>query len=511
MLEARGGRKYGYIVADDARFEILALNSEYSIMARVNPSFFGEGVECLELPESDGLTANPQKQAAASRTDEACIIRVLFLYTQDAEDEYGIPGLRDMALLGLSQTNQAFANSEVEDVRVGYANHRKYAGFTEHPNDIGGDMQDLLTDTDVVQWRQDDLADVVCLITDAGYNDFLGLAGYIPDPNNPGQIISNAGNPIPDFAYMIVEASSFTTNFTFSHEMGHVLGCRHQTCDLYDNDGCDNGGVTEHGHGWGHRPCWLCGWKNYSTIMHQLRKKNKRLLRYSNPEINDKGATGVTGISENAQWIRDGNGCTVSEYFPEPFVAFSANIIGSDFVCQPFSEIYSVGVAGASGSQVYEWHFSKDGANWGSAVGSANFIELFSTNFSGNSIVFIRVKVTDQAGNSVFAFLSVLIKESGTICPRSDGDASNKSVPAFSVYPNPVNDLLHVTFNLHEDDVAVVVRVISVTGEPLQKHRYLRNPGTHIETISIKELMAGTYIIRIQAGNTFYNQLIVKP
>lgn len=27
MLEAREGRKYGYIVADDARFEILALNS----------------------------------------------------------------------------------------------------------------------------------------------------------------------------------------------------------------------------------------------------------------------------------------------------------------------------------------------------------------------------------------------------------------------------------------------------------------------------------------------------
>lgn len=510
MLEAREGRKYGYVVADDVRFEILALNSEYSIMARVNPSFFDEGAECLKLPESQSPTY-PHEQAAASRSGETCVIRVLFLYTQAAEDKYGLLGLLDMAALGLSQTNQAFTNSGVEDVCVGWSNHRKYVGFAEDPDDIGGDMQALLIDDVVAQWREDDLADVVCLITDADYDDLLGLAGYIPDPNNPGQIISNAGNPMPDFAYMIVEGSSFNSNFTFSHEMGHVLGCRHQTCALYDNDGCDDGGVTEHGHGWGHRRCWLCGWKNYSTIMHQLRNNNKRLLRYSNPEINDKGATGVVGISENAQWIRDGNGCTVSDYFPDPpSLPFSANIIGSDFICQPFSEIYSAGVTGANGSLTYEWHISTDGVNWDSPAGSNASIELFSTNFSVGATVFLRVKVTNQAGNSVYAFFNVLIKENSVICFRSEGNALNSSGQVFAAFPNPSDDLMQVTIGVLENNVPLLIRLFSLTGELLEERRYMHNPGTHTETISLKSHPTGVYVLRAQIGNMFFNKLIVK-
>ena len=194
MLEAREGRKYGYIVADDARFEILALNSEYSIMARVDPSFFSNKTECLDLPEVHGLS-KPQKQAAASRSGKACVIRVLFLYTQAAEDRFGLLGLNDMAHMGIAQTNQAFANSQVTDVCVARANFREWVGFNENPDDLFGDMQNLITDNDVAQWRQTDLADVVCLITDAEYaNGILGASGFMPDPNTAGQIISNLGN-----------------------------------------------------------------------------------------------------------------------------------------------------------------------------------------------------------------------------------------------------------------------------------------------------------------------------
>ncbi|MBX2892670.1 MAG: zinc-dependent metalloprotease [Saprospiraceae bacterium] len=508
MLEAREGRKYGYVVADDARFEILALNSEYSVMARVNPSFFGDKTECLELPEEQGFS-KPQKQAAASRSGEACVIRVLFLYTQAAEDRFGVLGLNDMAALGISQTNQAFANSQVTDVCVARANFREWVGFAEDPNDIGQDMQDLLTDNVVAQWREDDLADVVCLITDAGYNDFLGLAGFIPNPNGPG-IISNLGNPMFGLSFMIVESDSFNANFTFSHELGHVVGCRHQTCATFLSGGCDNGGAIEHGHGWGHRPCWLCRWKNYSTMMHQLQDGNNRLLRYSNPEINDKGATGVTGVSENAQWIRDGNGCTVADYFPDPVIPFSANIIGSDFICHPFSEIYSVGVAGAIGSLTYEWHISTDGVNWGNPVGANYQIELYSTNFAAGIIVFLRVRVTNQAGNSVFAFFNVLIKENNVVCFRSDGNAPNSSGQVFAAFPNPSDDLIQVTVGVQEDNVPVFIRLFSLTGVLLEERRYLHNPGTHTETLSLKSLPAGAYALRAQIGNMFFNKLIVK-
>lgn len=510
MLEAREGRKYGYVVADDVRFEILALNSEYSVMARVNPSFFGDKTECLELPEVQG-SSKPQKQVVASRSGEACVIRVLFLYTQAAEDQFGLLGLNDMAALGITQTNQAFEKSEVTDVCVARANFRRWADFNENPDDLEQDLQDLMTDNDVAQWRQTDLADVVCLITDAGYaGGVLGVAGFVPDPNNPGQIISNLGNPMLDLSFMIVEGASFNTNFTFSHELGHVMGCRHQTCATFQRNGCDNGGASEHGHGWGHRRCWLCGWKNFSTIMHQLRDGNKRLLRYSNPEINDKGATGVTGISENAQWIRDGNGCTVADYFPDPVIPFSANIVGSDFICQPLSEIYSVGVAGANGSLTYEWHVSTDGVNWGSPIGSDGYIELYSTNFTVGAIVFLRVRVTNQAGNSVFAFLNILIKDDNGFCFRSNGNAPNSLGQVFAAFPNPSDDLLQVTIGVQDNNVPVIVRLFSLTGVLLEERRHLHSLGTHKETLSLKSLPAGVYALRAQVGNMFFNKLIVK-
>ncbi|MCC6599822.1 MAG: T9SS type A sorting domain-containing protein [Crocinitomicaceae bacterium] len=506
MLQTRNGRKFGYFVVDDAHFEILALNSQYSILARLNKSYFGEKEECFALSESQE-SKNPQKQTAKSRTNDPCPIRVLFLYTDAAEDEFTLNGLLDMMALGIAQTNDAFDNSGVDNVRLELANHRKYVGFTEDPNDIGQDIQDLLTDNNVALWRSDDLADVVCLITNGEYRNFLGISGTIPDPNTPGKFITNLGSPMSSLAYMIVEGASFNTNFTFSHELGHILGCRHQTCALFDQLGCDDGGGSEHGHGWGYRRCWLCGWKNYSTIMHQLRKNNKRLLRYSNPEINDKGLTGIVGISENAQWIRSGNGCTVADYFPAPPPPpLSANIIGSDFICQPFSEIYSAGVIGSNGSLTYEWHISTDGVTWGIPFSSSASVEIFSTNFAAGVTLFIRLKVTDQTGNSVYAFLTVLIKADSVLCFRTD----EKTGHEFAISPNPTDDMLQVNIEIKEDNSKVLFRLYSLTGELLQENQNIYSRGSYSETFNLIDLPAGVYSICVHIANKYFNKLIVK-
>jgi hypothetical protein len=72
----------------------------------------------------------------------------------------------------------------------------------------------------IAQWKKADLADVVCLITNAGYeNGVLGIGGF-----NPTLGLNSQGNPMADASSMIVEGNSFNANFTFSHELGHVLG-----------------------------------------------------------------------------------------------------------------------------------------------------------------------------------------------------------------------------------------------------------------------------------------------
>lgn len=84
---------------------------------------------------------------------------------------------------------------------------------------------------------------MVCLITGTAYigdqgGEILGAAGFVPTPG--GGFTGNAGAPVFYLAFMLVEANAISANFTFSHEFGHVLGCRPQTCELFFNGGCDS-------------------------------------------------------------------------------------------------------------------------------------------------------------------------------------------------------------------------------------------------------------------------------
>lgn len=507
LLEAKNGRRYGYIVADEVRFEILALGNGYSIMARVDQTFFNNKAESLALPQ----TPPENKQAAvASRNDNPCPIRVLFLYTKSAEDAFGVQGLDDMANLGISQANIAFSNSVVDDVLVERANFRKWAGFNEDPLDPVQDMQDLITDPIVAQWRQTDLADVVCLITSAGYaGGILGASGFMPDPANPGQFLSNLGNPMSNLSFMFVEGISFSANFTFTHELGHLMGCRHQICDIFENLGCDDAGSIEHGHGWTHRPCWLCKKRRYSTVMHQLRDNTTRLLQYSNPDINYKGATGIVDESNNAKWIKDGNGCTVAEYLTDPMI-YSVEISGTPFICQYDFDTYTADVSWATGSVAYEWHTSTNGVAWGNPVGIGASINVYANNAAAGSSIFIRVKVTDQTGAVVFGFLSVNVKSSSSfICSRID-DVTGGSSKDFIVLPNPTDGVVTLQMTGLEDGVPVSIRLFSATGALLKETTHTGNRDILTEPFSLQDLPNGLYLLQARIGTRIFNEKILK-
>ena len=200
MLEASNGRQYGYFTIGEFKYEILAIDDEYSVVAKMDTAYFAAAQECL--PDSLFGGENPEITdiGASERSGTACRIRVLFLYTQAAEDAFGgLDGIRDMTSSGISQTNQAFTNSQITDVCVARANIREWEGFDEDALDAGGDLNELQTDNQVATWRQTDLADVVCLITNGNYGNgnLAGLAG------------ANLGNPVEDRAFMLVEGDFF--------------------------------------------------------------------------------------------------------------------------------------------------------------------------------------------------------------------------------------------------------------------------------------------------------------
>lgn len=507
MLESVGGRRYGFFTLDDNRFEVIALDSLYSVLARIDDDYFADKQECVPGELSEGLSPNPD----AGYRNPGCRIRVLFLFTQAAEDAFGLEGLSDMTSLGISQTNQAFANSAIDNVCIARANIREWEGFVENQDNLLGDVGQLINSNQVALWRQEDLADVVCLITDARYQNGrqLGLSGILPDPTTPGSVITNLGNPMENLAYMIVEGYSFNSNFTFSHELGHVLGCRHQTCATFFRDGCDDGGGEEHGHGWGERPCLK--WKNYSTILHQLRHKNTRLLRYSNPGVEHNGhPTGVIDISDNAAWIRGGNGCTVADYRPEPFMPLEAVISGEVKLCRPGTGEYQASVSGTGAPYSYEWHISTNGVDWGTSAGTGPSLMLNSQAYPSNTLVFLRLRVDNTLGNAVFAFFSVMIlPQDATECYQFEPAAAiGQQSP--HVFPNPANDRMRVSFTVEAEDTPVSFGLYTTTGVLVSRTDKRFGAGEHQEEVSLFKAPVGQLFLRVQIGDKIYPQRLLK-
>ena len=269
--------------------------------------------------------------------------------------------------------------------------------------------------------------------------------------------------------------------------------------------------MAEHGHGWGERPSWLCGWKNYSTILHQIRNKNSRLLHYSNPDVgHNNHPTGVSTVSDNAAWISNGNGCAVAGYEAEPFIPLSADIWGEEHLCHPRSGQYLVSVTGSNSPYSYEWHISTDGANWGSVAGTGPSITVNSVNYPANKTVFLRIKVTDAVGTIVFAFFDF------KILPSTSPDCFMlfqyipKGNTTTAVSPNPANEKIKVAFKVNKEFASTSIQMYSITGIKLAGINRDLLAGEYVEEIPIEQIPAGPFFVQIWNGDTLHNQLIIK-
>jgi|JI10StandDraft_1071094.scaffolds.fasta_scaffold38816_2 hypothetical protein len=414
-----------------------------------------------------------------------------------------------MASHSISLTNQAFINSEINNTCVVNANVRKWVGFSEDPSDISSDMADLISNNQVAQWRIDDLADVVCVITNAGYTSLLGLSGIRPDPNHPdpsdpNHFITNLGDPKEDLAFMIVEGNSLNANYTFSHELGHLIGCRHQTCAQYQVDGCDDFGGFEHGLGWGERKCWLCNWRNHNTIMYMLRDDGglftgpwKRILHYSNPNVYHNGHNTGESQRDNARWIRDGHACFVANYNPDPIIPLSAKINGEDILCKPLSGEYFASVNGSNSPFSYEWHISTDGVNWGNSVGNGVSIWVNSNNYPIKSIVFLRVRVQDANGNFVFSFFNIKIFNSGSpACNLQllSGGTNNSQV--VHAYPNPVSGEITLEFDIKNENTKGEFSISGLDGQKLISTSKIYPKGHQTEIFNLNSITNNILFLR---------------
>ncbi len=240
------------------------------------------------IPTSDeiGAFAAVIDKAVAAKASP-CVTNVLVVYTPAAQAAHGnIPLLAQQAV---AQANQAYANSQVNNLYLNLVDARQVA-YTETNTMTGSQTTDLARLAgngdgfmDIVHtWRNDLGADVVVLMTNSLPTGIGGQANAILASTNS--------------AFAVVLWNSATSNYVFAHEVGHLQGARH-------NPEVDPTTTPfAHGHGT-RRPLW-----NFRTIMSYDCGGNgcPRINNFSNPDVKHNGRkTGDNSDRNNARVLRD--------------------------------------------------------------------------------------------------------------------------------------------------------------------------------------------------------------
>lgn len=201
-------------------------------------------------------------------------IRVLVIATQGAINAYG-GNMRAKAELAVAESNEGFKNGRT-NIRMELADYRT-TGFPD--GRMGDDLGRLQSLGDgqldeVHALRDAARADVVVMLTDG--KDACGV-GYINAPAS--------------HAFAVVGWRCATGNYSFAHEVGHVLGANHDRANA-------SGSPYPYGHGYQFS---LGSGERFRTIMsYDCPGGCTRINSWSNPDITYGGArTGDAATADN--------------------------------------------------------------------------------------------------------------------------------------------------------------------------------------------------------------------
>lgn len=395
-----------------------------------------------------------------------------------------------VALSVISEINAACDASGIAatDAHFAYAGTALLPGFAENL-DIHDDLDDLRNSTAAQNLRNDYYADIVVLITANVHTGAVGVARLKASDAK---------------AYCVIEIGSALFNgFGATHEIGHILGARHERCSTCGNvDGCDN--KTDH-HG------FLVG-TEMRTIMAQntCPAGTTRIGNWSNPAVNFMGFATGTSDNNNAAQVRsraDKVSCFRSS---PPFGGgsgqggspFLVSINGSKEVCNaqgyyPYQAVITTTPA-VTYPLSYVWEISPIGVGSWTQVSTTNSYLLTNPASFPNYWMTIRLTVTDAAGNISVGFFEV----KRISCFGSGGEdrsahgleeGSFESNSGVYLLPNPASESLTIQGIMGGSQISI----LNMNGKLVQAFMGLQNAENKV-SVSLSSIPPGVYIVSIK-------------
>jgi len=506
IIICKDGETFGYISIDDKTFEIQSFDKDKNILIEFDNDEVAKQKCGFDHSDTTIQAENKKSQKSSLLTITRPDIRVLVLFTPNAN--IAVSDIYTTASLAISQMNETFSNSLIDsDASVSLAGVVPF-DFTENANSIQTDVNSLIANVNAQNLRNTYQADLVVLLTDGNYgnNQIYGIVGAIGPSNENG--------------YAIVEADMATGGrYTFTHEVGHLFGGRHEDNIVSGTDQYDHGYHFLTG-------IWPFRTDRY-TIMHTL-SSGSRIMYYSNPDVEYKGeATGTTDFSNVARRIRE-TAPTVEafrDYIPPLSVYISGPTRGYNNGTYTWTSHVSSGIP----PYTYQWDYSYNGIDY---IGSLGDTPSITNSLPIDYDLYLRLSVTSSNGEQAVDFHTTInlgddphqlmattsakpdsiITDSSLKNKITEETITNKSkinLIDWTIYPNPVSENTTIAFAVNQKNM-VIIDVLDLQGikvRNITSQEY--NKGFYSINFSLSGMLPGTYICRIRQNDQISSKKVV--
>jgi len=428
--------------------------------------------------------SDSEEENVKAMSGNSPVIIILVAYTPAFAANHDENSLIATAIV---ETNQSFVNSGA-NVSVELA-YKRQVNYTE-TGSFETDLERFIGTTDgymdeIHNLRDQYYADVCMLILETG--NAYGRAGRILAPKSR--------------AFAVVRSDAVTGRYTPAHELGHLIGARH-------NIEVDNENFPfPYGHGyiepvWPEKATWMTimGVNDEKYNPYGVRKK-----QWSRP--------GYYGNLDTAYVVRVLNeeSYRVANFYPVPFFV---EITGPTYLPSGESGTFTANPSGGSGTYTsYQWWYRNDeGSVPPKAVKGGvspmlpppgvwiylSYYECEKTINFGPSFDFsLKCKVTDSDENTATDIHSVIVGGPAKDIAKKIPINVIKSIPEqltlIGNYPNPFNPTTSIKFGL-PDAMPVEISIYSITGKK-------------VSTLINQELSPGYYQVNWDGTDTSGNKI----